>query len=136
MADLTTIIAAVGLGVSVYGTAEQTEAANKANDARKKQAKLEASRRRREQVRQLSIARADALSSAVQGGAQFGSGVAGGQAAATSTAASNVAGINQGQAIGKQLYNANTAENTAKAVSSLGGTMFTNSDKIGNLFSG
>src|SRR5690606_1025739 len=107
----TAIIAAAGIGLTAYGVSKQMDAAEsaasaqksaiaaqqKAENARQQQMNLDASRRRRESIRQSIQARAFALANATAQGAENSSGLEGGYGQIAGRLGTNVLGINQNQ---------------------------------------
>jgi hypothetical protein len=101
------LFSAVGTVFGVIGSLKQAKAAEKAEEARQQQMKLEAMRRRRESLRQATVARATALSNATNQGAGETSSLAGGLAQITNRAARNVQATNQDEALGNKVFEAN-----------------------------
>lgn len=125
---LETIIGVIGLGLGAVGTGVQMVAASKAEKAQKRaetlrenQMKLEASRTRRQQVREMLAARGAALTAAESQGAGEGSGVAGGLAQVQNTGGSAINATNQNQAISSNIFSANRQYASAQTLSSIGG---------------
>lgn len=147
MAVLSTIIGAVGLGLSAVGTFTQMNAAKKqaaasqrAEALREKQMNLENQRQRRGVIRQALRARSAGLIVGSEQGASAGSGVAGALAGVTAGAASNMQGLQQSYELGQGMFQANSqiAQAGAQAsfgagLSSLGGAIFSNSQTLGNI---
>lgn len=133
MAAISTLISAVGVAGGIAGTAVQFSAAQKEERARQRMANLEATRARRDQIRQAQAARASALASGVMQGAQGSSAVAGGMGSATSTAASNIQGINQGEQIGGIISSARSQAATGSFISSMGSMLVNNASTFGRL---
>lgn len=144
---------AAGIGFSLYGTKKQASAeqdmsaaSRAAEDARQQQATLEHARKQREIIRQGITARANAVSSTTNQGAQYSSALEGTLAQYTGqeAAASNTVG--RAFDIGNDIFAANkdyaTAQGqaaTGKGLSSLGGMLLQNNvqiGKIGSLFGG
>lgn len=142
-----TIIGAIGVGASVAGTAvsfagqqRANKAAQRAERIREAQMKMEAVRERRQQVRQMVMARAQALQAGVNQGAQGGSGVMGGMSAASSQGRANLATTNASEALGGQMFSANRQEAAGRnmasigsGISSLGGIMMQNAGTFGRV---
>jgi hypothetical protein len=122
---------AIGTGVAVYSAIESNNAANQAEDARKKQMQLDVDRRRREAVRQSQLAQGQALNSAAAQGAEQGSAIKGSIAAISGNAAETIKNNNQNEALGNQLYDANGRRAGWEAFSSVGGGL----QNIGSLIS-
>lgn len=135
MVAITTLIAAAGLGLTVKGQRDASKARKRASSLEAQRARLENTRRRREQIRQLQANRANILSAGVFSGAQFSSAIEGSRSSATSTANSNILGLNQGQEIGANLSGAQSDLQTAQGISSLGGAVINNASTIGDIFS-
>src|SRR5688572_26066886 len=114
MAAVTTIIAAVGLGISaasaVGGMAaarDQADAQKDAEKARKNAANLDANRRKRAVVREMQMQRSVALSNATVKGAGESSGLQGAYGSVSGQGLNNITGINQQQELGNQVFSAN-----------------------------
>lgn len=123
----------------------------RAEAAREQQMRLEASRQRRQQFREGILARATALSTGVNQGAQHGSGVAGGMAQATGTALQGQQTASAAEHLGAQVFEANrnfhtvTAQGAQQmanaqglqalggAISSFGGAVVQNAGSIGRV---
>ena len=153
MAALTTIIGAVGLGLSAAGTvtsmmgqAAASAASKRQEELRKRQMDLETNRQRRGVIRQALRARSMAMVNGQEQGAMFGSGMAGGLNSITSQAASNTQGLNQTQEIGvgifktnQQITGAQELASFGSGLSSLGNSVAGNSEtfgRVGNYFTG
>lgn len=142
MAALTTIALAGGLllgGVGAYvqyqgqqaaaaAQEKSTAAQQRAEAARQRQMELEASRRKREIIRQGVLQRAQTTAAAVASGAQFGSGLPGALGGATGQQNYNVQGVEHSQAVGQEIFGANQQllgarreEAQAGATTALGG---------------
>lgn len=145
---ISTIAALIGgLALSAAGTAVQysaakdaSEASQRAEDARQRQLELESSRRRREIIRQSIIARSQAVSTATNQGAGDSSVLGGALGGITSNAAYGVAGVNQAESIGRDIFSANRQLASAQSfgaigngLSSLGGSLTKNLGPIGRL---
>ncbi len=118
-------IAAVGLGLSLFGGASQASATkeyaqksyavqqqisaneNLVNDQRENAMQLNARRNSLEQFRNTQRMAARATAGAVSQGAQFGSGLAGGLGQVTAQGAYNVQGLNQNEEIGENIFGLN-----------------------------
>lgn len=96
-----------GTVVSYMGAKKQAKAQEKAEELRKLQLNVESTRARRQAVRESIVARSQAMSNATAQGAEGGSGIQGGMAQISGQAASNIQGVNQGQTIGLQMFDAN-----------------------------
>jgi len=130
MAALTsaTIIGAVGLAASVAGTAtavvgqqKAAGASRRAEKLRSQQMSLEASRKRREQIRQMLISQGLISNNAANAGVgQQSSGVISGSQAVASNTAFNATGVDQSESIGAGIFDANADIASAGATTSLG----------------
>lgn len=137
----------IGLGVSIFGSMQAADTAKEQarvagqqagvssdealqeqgiNDA--KQASMELSGRRQnlENLRNMQKARAQAVNSATQQGAQFGSGVEGGLAEITNTGLFNISGVNNALETGRTInqFNKNISADRMQ-MASLGGQQAT-----------
>lgn len=125
-----------GLGMSLFGgikgaqvagqqaEVSQDEARQEQNINNKKQQQmnLEASRQQTENYRNIQRARAQGVNAAVQGGAQFGSGLSGGQAQARDQGGVNSLGISQNLQFGNTIAGyTNTISGDKMQMASLGG---------------
>lgn len=129
-----------GTGLQVAGQMKAQEAAEKAETLRNAQMNLEATRQRRQIIRQSLIARGQAVNSATAQGAAEGSGLAGGVSQIASQTGSNLAGVNASQGLGQAMFGANqqlsqaqTMSSFGSGLSSLGGALFQNQQQIGRL---
>lgn len=113
----------VGTAVSFMGAQKQAEGAERAEAIRKRQMDLQAQRDRRASLRQSIIARAQASSNATAQGADQGSGLAGGLGAISSQNAQNTQGINQGQQLGSQMFQAQKTISKGQTMQSIGGAI-------------
>ncbi len=118
MDPITLGIGAVGLGLKLFGSLSASSDANKisqveqqkfgveqqVNDQRQQAMNLSARRQQLEIFRNTQRARAQGLNAAVQQGAQFGSGFAGGQASTQSQGLFNSLGVSQNQQIGNNIF--------------------------------
>lgn len=153
--------AVAGVGISVYGMVQQQKAAKqqaefqaqaidaqkKSEALRKKAMDLDASRRRRELVRQQVSARAAAETVATNQGAQFGSVLPGAYAGIEGRTGVNAQGINQNQEIGAGIFANNATASdayrnaalaggnaaTGAGLASLGGMLINNYETIGKV---
>jgi len=161
MAAVSTIIAAIGIAASVAGTAvaykgqQQQAKAQKqliaaqqvAEDSRKQQMNLDATRKKREIVRQAQLARAAAVATANAQGAGDSSALGGAIGGIEGQTGVNLAGVNQNQQLGNQIFDANAMAGRARAseadgggmvatgsgISSLGGALIKNSGTIARI---
>lgn len=115
LSALGTVGGLVGQGVSYVG-------AQKAEKLRQQQMNLEASRQRRQTIREAVSARASALVQGQAQGAGNSSGLAGGMGQITAQGASNIQGINQGQEIGNAMFRANSMQTIGSTMASIGGS--------------
>lgn len=123
LGGLSAVAGLVGTGISAYGAMQQAKGAKQAEALRMRQANLEAARTRRQTVRQAIIARSQALSAATAQGAEGGSGLQGGYGQIQGQAASNIQGVNQGQSIGYQMFQANSMISSGQTLASIGGAV-------------
>jgi hypothetical protein len=149
-------VLALGLATSVVGTVlqysaqtrmakEQRSASITAENARRQQMQLDASRRTREAVRQGMVARAAAVTAGVNQGAGVGSsGVQGAIGQAVGTANQGIQTTNSASALGNRVFDANIdyanatyrgekASGFGSLLTSLGGALMQNSGTIGRL---
>lgn len=140
-------VGALGTLAGIGGTLAQVSGANKAakgaeraEELRKAQMDIEATRSRRQIMRQALVARSDALSNATSQGAALGSGLAGGLAQVNNEAGVATTASNQNQALGTQMFGINrsiaraqTQQSTGQGISSLGGALVKNQQEIGRL---
>lgn len=161
MAALTSIALIGSLVLGAAGTGVQFAASQQAAEAQKKQIKahmqaeevrrrsmqLEATRKRRDIVRQSLLARAQATAQATAQGAQHGSTLPGAQSAIAGQAAYNVQGVNQAETLGGYIFDANRDALSANmdmadaqslaaiggGLSSLGGSIMKQLGPIGRL---
>lgn len=126
-------IAAVGLGLQIYGGFRQSENAKEVaavsqdmakqeqsiNDAKVRQMELEGRRTQLQNIRNAQRARAVAVQSATSQGAQFGSGLQGGLAEVQNQMGFNLLGVDQALATGREInqYNQNISEDKQKLAS-------------------
>lgn len=161
MDPVTATIGLVGLGLKIFGGFGQSGAASKeaslsANNAslegsvnaqRAQQMELSAYRGQLEDVRNTQRARAMGINSAVSGGAQYGSGLAGGTADTESQGTFNEQGISQNLQIGRNIFgldsqissnnvqiaNLKGTEATDSGWASLGGALMSGAGTLGSL---
>jgi len=164
MAAVTAAVAAAGIGMSIYGSVQQSKAAKQqaaaqqqmiaaekeAEEARRRQMELDARRKSMEVIRNQQRARSLALAAASNQGALLGSGLQGGYAQIAGQTGVNIAGIQQNLALGRDIFSANEDLSNAKMAyarygsdlatargwSSIGGTLVSNAGTIGNLMGG
>ncbi|HYT43377.1 MAG TPA: hypothetical protein VEP90_13650 [Methylomirabilota bacterium] len=136
MDPITIGIEAVGLGLSLWGSSQQSGIAKQQaevsrdiatqeqgiNAQRQQQMQLEARRSQLQNFRNAQRLRAQSTNAAVNQGAQFGSGLQGGLAGITDKETENAVGINQGMAISQNIFGLNNKISSDKAqLASLGG---------------
>jgi hypothetical protein len=150
MAAITSILSAVALAASAVGTVvgvvgatQQASAQKKAEELRKQQMNLDATRQRRDILRQSIIARSQALSTATAQGAASGSGLAGAYGQVEGQFARGTQAVNQNQEIGGKIFDANASADAAgglasagAGLASLGGATLQNMPTIKTLFNG
>jgi hypothetical protein len=140
MDPISLAIAGVGLGLSIFGGMSQSKVAgeeasvseNEAqqeqgiNNVKQQQMELQGRRQSMENIRNTQQARAMAVAGATSGGAQFGSGLAGGLAQVTDQGLFNQVGVNSALQSGRQIagFNQNIT-NDKMQMAALGGTMAT-----------
>lgn len=106
------------------GIQAQSEASNKAEAAREQQMNLEAERAKRDTIRRMMAARAEAVSSASNQGASFGSGIQGGIAGITGQGNASLNATQRAQDIGSQIFSANRDYANAQAQTAIGSGNF------------
>ncbi len=157
-------IAAVGLGLQVFGGLSQSSNAKEVaqvnqdvarqeqsiNDAKMRQMELEGRRMQLENIRNTQRARAQAVQAGVNQGAQLGSGLQGGLAAVQNKGLWNMMGVQAGLDFGREVagYNANISQDkmklaqlgadnaTAQGFQSLGGALLKAGPIIGQVSQG
>lgn len=150
MADggITAAIALTGVGLSIFGGAQQADAQKKqakaskrAESVRQSQAAFEAQQARRNAARRGQIARANATSAAVSQGVDLGSSsVIGGQASIRSDVARQTRAINIGSGNRDAIFSANKTiatqggrASTGRAIAGVGNSFVSNSGQIGRV---
>ena len=111
----------VGGVMQAIGAAKQAKASEKAEKARQRMMQLEAMRKRREMIREATVARAQATSNATAQGAGEGSGLKGGIAQITSRTNAGILASNQDETLGNKVFAANRAYAKAGGLIALGG---------------
>lgn len=112
------VVGAIGLGLSLAGTAvstiaqgrmvaEQTAASKKAENARQQQMQLDAAHRRRQSIREALLARSMGLTVGTAQGAQAGSGVAAAGGQAIAMGAENQQVTSATEVLGSRVFAAN-----------------------------
>lgn len=122
-----TLIAAIGLGISAVGVGTQVMGMNKAADAsqraedlRQQQMNLDTARTKRQIIRQSILARSQAVSSASSQGAMGGSALPGAYAGISGSANNAMTYNNQSSTIGGNLFDANRDQTAGQTMSSMG----------------
>ncbi len=135
-----TALGLAGTGFQVIGQFKAQAAAKRAEALREQQMKLDATRQRRQIIREAIVARGQAVSNASNQGALGGSGIQGGIAQITNRANQAIVGVNQNEKIGSQIFDANadiasgqTISSIGSGLSSLGGAFVDNQQTIGKL---
>lgn len=132
MAALTTALLAIGTAVSVGGAFVQQQGQEKAIKAQESQDKIrqqqmefDAARRRREIMRQTTLARATALSTTTNQGAANpgGSGLPGAQAQQSNWGYSGVQGVNVAESQGNAMFARQADANAGYRTAAMGGTI-------------
>lgn len=113
--------AAIGTGVSVYGSVQANNASKRAEKLREKQMNLEATRRQREIIRQRQVANSQALAVATAQGAAQGTGLQGGYGAVAGATGRQAVSTSQNTQIGSGIFQANAAADNAQSISAAGG---------------
>lgn len=119
--SLSGITGAIGTAASVAGQIMQYSGARRAEAIRQRQMDLEAARARTQQVRQAVVSRAQVLNQGEAQGAAGSSGVLGGASQAVAQGASNIQAINQGQALGREMFSVQRRISSGQTLSSIGG---------------
>lgn len=130
----------IGTVAGVAGSFMQYKASKKAEKARRQQAKLEALRARREQVRRSQVSRAQSVAAATNQGAGQSSALQGGIAQIQNEAGRNIVAINQDEQLTKRISKANQQaakgafiSSLGQGISSLGGAVSGSSETITRL---
>lgn len=152
----------IGIGMQIYGNMEAAQTAKQIasissanaglegniNSVKQTQMNFEARRQQLEIFRNTQRARAQGMQSAVNQGAQYGSGLAGGLADTTNQGMFKSAGVANNQILGNQVfgYNAQISSNNQQIAtlkgqqaedqgwSSLGQNILSSSGTVGNIF--
>jgi hypothetical protein len=126
--------------VQYNASQDAAKAADKEEDARQKSANLDALRRQRAVVREMQQQRALALSNATTQGASAGSGLQGAFASIQGEGQTNIAGIQQQNDLGNQVFAANRQQRRAETrgslgegISTLGGSLVKNAGTISSI---
>lgn len=120
LAAVSAVTGVAGATVSYLGQRKAAAGEERAEAIRKRQMDLAAARDRRATIRQAVIARAQATSNAAAQGASDGSGLQGGLGQITNMQNQNIANINQGQALGTQMFGAQRQISSGQTMSSIG----------------
>ncbi len=118
----------IGLGISIFGTIMQVQAQQKAAAAqqralaqqqraetiREQAMRLDAQRKKRDIIRQGIIARSQALSTAGQQGAQYGTALPGAYGQIQGQTAFNYGGVNASERLGSEMFATNRAMLSAR----------------------
>lgn len=136
-------VMAVGTIVSGVGAIKNANAQQAQLKAQGRMADVEAQQARLEQVRQSRIARAKIEQAGADQGVGESSSVTTGASGVVGQAESNINYINNQQDIDQAIFKAKSAQVSASGIESLGeglqklgGSVFANSDKIKDIFSG
>ena len=125
-------IGLVGGVMQAIGASKQAKASEKAEKARQRMMQLEAMRKRREMIREATVARAQATSNATAQGAGEGSGLQGGIAQITSRQNRNVQASNQDEALGNKVFSANRDYAKAGSLIAFGGGISSLGNALGS----
>lgn len=120
MAAAAGVLSLVGTVFGFIGQQKELAAMKKQEKARIQQLNLETQRRKRETIRQATVARAEALSNATNQGAGETSALAGGVAQVTNQAGRNIQAANQDYSIGREIFRQNMKIADARGLQSLG----------------
>jgi hypothetical protein len=124
-------LSAVGVGVQMKAAGDAADASRDAEEARKKQMNLDATRRRRAAVRESIIARGMATNTAASQGASEGSAIKGALAQISGNASESIGNINQNVQLGNAIYDANGRRIKAESLAGIGSGLVS----FGNMFS-
>jgi hypothetical protein len=155
------ITAGVGLGLSIFGSMSAADEAKKSaqasqaiggyemdiNEQHRQAMEIDAKRKQMEVFRRQQQVQSMALTNATSGGAQFGSGLAGGEAQIRGEAGSNLLNIDQNLTIGRNIFGLTSqidqqkilqaqyqsSQATDQGIASIGSSLLGASSKIGNL---
>ena len=111
---------AIGGILGAVGSFKQAKASEKAEKARQQQMQLDATRKRREVLRESIRARSMALSSASAQGAAESSGLQGGYGQIAGVSGRNIVSTNQDEALGNKVFKANQSYAKAGGLMALG----------------
>lgn len=131
------ITSAAGTVAQIAGQSEAASASRRAEELRRKQMDLQATRERRNALREAIARQAEIESAGVAANASYGSSVAGAVGGVSGALASRQQGINVGQEIGAGIFDANAQAASGQSMSmfgsglsSLGGTIINNAATI------
>jgi len=135
-----TVAGLAGTGMQVVGTIQANKEAERQAMLQKAQMNMEATRQKRQIIRQATLARSSALVNAEAQGASSSSGLAGGLSQIGAEQGSNLAGVNASQDIGNAMFDSNaraaqaaTLSSIGSGVSSLGGALVKNQNELARL---
>lgn len=114
------ILSAVGTGLSIYGQIQQANAMKDAEAQRQKQMNLDAARQRRQMIRESLWARAQAISTATNQNAAYGSGIPGAYGQISGRTGNQLVASSQNQEIGNNIFAANRRAYDASIISDFG----------------
>lgn len=133
---------AIGTAVSAYGSIQQGNNQKKMARAQQQQQQLQVARERTQQVREARIKMAQIQSTAENQGAGSSSGAIGGAESVISQQNTNLTYINNQEALGNKIsdaqqgiINAQGVQTVGAGIAKLGGTVFDNKDEIKSIFS-
>lgn len=109
-----------GTGVAAYGSYKANQGAERAEEVRNKQMKLQADRDRRASIRQAVIARSQATSNATSQGAGEATGLKGGLAQIGAVDARNQRDIGSGVQLGEAMFSANRQISSGQTMQTIG----------------
>lgn len=119
------ILGGAGTAISYSASQDQAKASERAEAARKKQAALDAERRRREIIRNAQLAQATRATNLTSAGVSLDSSAsAGAYGQIAGAQGSQINDLSQNLALGYQIFDANAAYAQAGAQASLGNSLF------------
>jgi hypothetical protein len=157
MAAVSTIIAGIGLGLAAGGSALQYKASQEAkvqgeenkkvNEEKQKMMELDATRRKREMIRQSIASRSASLATATAQGSAEGSGLQGAYGQIAGRLGVNTAGVDQNLESGRAIFASNQRSQdsmirqnelnaTGQGLSSVGGALVKNQKELFRLSQG
>jgi hypothetical protein len=116
----TTALAIVGQVFGFVGGMKTAKAERRAEGLRARQMELEGMRKKRENIRQAQIQRAEVTSNAVSSGAGESSALAGGLAGITGSQNRNNLAVNQDLQLGREMFRANAKAAKGRGISAVG----------------